>query len=623
VTDQPIGRGTVLAGRFRLEDLVHDTDGARFWRAIDQTLARNVAVHVVKRSDPRSDALLVAARTSATITESHFLRVLDAAQEDGVAYVVHEWGAGMSLDKLLADGPLTPRRAAWVVKEVADAIGFAHSHGIAHGRLIPENVMVTDAGSVKLIGFVVDAVLHGPRQPATPEGRVLSDHESDVHNLAALLYAGLVAKWPGSLPSVVPDAPREHGRTLRPRQVRAGVPRELDAICDRVLDPGSPHGSLETAHEIGAALTDFIGDSTGATAVGHEPTVSIERGRLQHFRPSTAGGAPSEDLEATQAASRPDHGAASRSVSGTQTGARAAVDPEATQAASPVFEDDEVRTPRRPAPPPPPPLPEPEARPLFAPGPPRAAMERRHGDEGDSSSAVRGIHSSQGTGSLPPVWGPDAAPDETDQVWPGRDSSRDWLRLAAAVAVLVLLVIAVVFAFNLGRGSGGDQPTEPSTDGGGSAAPAGPVSIAGVSDLDPPPAGNGEENGELAALAVDGDPSTAWQTMEYYGNPKFGLLKDGVGLVVDLGREQEVSSAQVTVAGSPTSLEVLAAPEGSSQPSAVDNLRRVAAANGVGGKTNLDFKQPVTTQYLVVWLTSLPPDDGAYRGRVAEIVVRR
>jgi hypothetical protein len=96
-----------------------------------------------------------------------------------------------------------------------------------------------------------------------------------------------------------------------------------------------------------------------------------------------------------------------------------------------------------------------------------------------------------------------------------------------------------------------------------------------------------------------------------------------VGLVVDLGRQQEVSSAQVTVQGSPTNLEILAAPDGSGQPTSVDNLRRVASANGVGGKADLDFDRPVRTQYLVVWLTSLPPADGAYRGRVAEIVVRR
>ncbi|MGH3369210.1 MAG: protein kinase family protein, partial [Nocardioidaceae bacterium] len=257
MTDKPIGRGTVLAGRFRLEDLVQDTDGAKFWRAIDQTLARNVAVNVIATSDPRAEALLVAARTSATVTEGHFLRVLDAAEVDDVVYVVHEWGNGASLDKMLADGPLPARRAAWLVKEVADAITVAHAHGIAHGRLVPENVMVTEAGAVKLVGFVVDAVLHGRRQPATADGRTLSDHESDVYNLAGLLYATLVGKWPGTQASVLDEAPRDHGRTLRPRQVRAGVPRTLDAICDQALNATDDDVPLETAHEISAALSDF------------------------------------------------------------------------------------------------------------------------------------------------------------------------------------------------------------------------------------------------------------------------------------------------------------------------------------------------------------------------------
>ena len=117
MTDTPVGTGTVLAGRFVLEDLVNDYEGAKFWRATDRILARNVAVHVVDSEDPRAAALLSAARTSATVSDGHLLRVLDAARADGVTYVVNEWGHGMSLDRLLEEGPLSPRRAAWVAPE--------------------------------------------------------------------------------------------------------------------------------------------------------------------------------------------------------------------------------------------------------------------------------------------------------------------------------------------------------------------------------------------------------------------------------------------------------------------------------------------------------------------------
>ena len=57
----------------------------------------------------------------------------------------------------------------------------------------------------------------------------LDPRETDVVDLAAILYAGLTGRWPGISPSSVPDAPRDQRGPLRPRQVRAGVPRLLDA----------------------------------------------------------------------------------------------------------------------------------------------------------------------------------------------------------------------------------------------------------------------------------------------------------------------------------------------------------------------------------------------------------
>ena len=220
MTQTPFGPGTVLAGRFTLEDLLDENDGARFWRATDRILARSVAVHVLPDSDQRAELLLAAARASALVSDGHLLRVLDAASTDGVVYVVNEWGTGVSLDRIIADGPLSPRRAAWVVKEVAEAIMAAHRNGVAHGRLLPENVMISEAGSVKLVGFVVDAVLRarpGSHPRRVTGGEPLSDIESDVLNLAGLLYAALVGRWPGTEGSAIPAVPHEHERPLCPR----------------------------------------------------------------------------------------------------------------------------------------------------------------------------------------------------------------------------------------------------------------------------------------------------------------------------------------------------------------------------------------------------------------------
>ena len=112
---------------------------------------------------------------------------------------------------------------------MADSIAHAHAAGVAHGRLAPENVLIDKAGEVRIIGFCVEAALHG-----LPPGR----KQVDIVDLAGLLYCSLTTKWAGASGSAVAAAPTHHGRVLRPRRVRAGVPRPLDELCDQVLhDP--------------------------------------------------------------------------------------------------------------------------------------------------------------------------------------------------------------------------------------------------------------------------------------------------------------------------------------------------------------------------------------------------
>ena len=291
MTTGSIGPGTVLAGRYRLDDLLTESAGARFWRARDTILARSVAIHAVLSDDPRAPDLLEAARVSATVTDPHLLRVLDCDESDGITWVVHEWGEGISLDLMLQRGTLPASRAAWLAREVAEAIAAGHAQGVAHGRLNPEAVLVTHAGAVKLIGYVVDAALEVSR-PQDPLYGELDDREADVINLAGILYAALTGRWPGVARSAVPKAPRESRRPLRPRQVRAGVPRTLDAICERVLHKeGSQHTMpIETAHEIAAALADYVGDPAltapiDAAGMHAEPTVSIHRDLLPSSSP--------------------------------------------------------------------------------------------------------------------------------------------------------------------------------------------------------------------------------------------------------------------------------------------------------------------------------------------------
>ena len=160
--------GDVLASRYRLTVLLHDRNGGRFWRAHDLVLARDVALHLIPEEDPRGPLLQEAARRSATVQDPRLLRVLDSNSVDGLHYVVNEWGEGSSLNHLVEEEPLSPLRAAWLVSEVAAMVASGHRAGIAHGRLVPENVLIDRTGSVKVIGFGSTPPSTGCRRAAPP-----------------------------------------------------------------------------------------------------------------------------------------------------------------------------------------------------------------------------------------------------------------------------------------------------------------------------------------------------------------------------------------------------------------------------------------------------------------------
>ncbi|MEW1602976.1 protein kinase family protein [Streptomyces sp. NPDC093808] len=146
-----------------------------------------------------------------------------------------------------------------------------------------------------------------------------------------------------------------------------------------------------------------------------------------------------------------------------------------------------------------------------------------------------------------------------------------------------------------------------------------PIAISELHDFDPF-GSDGSEYPENLPKILDGDPTSYWQT-SYYASSDFGRLKPGVGVVVDLGKSQDIGKVTVTFIGS-TSVELRAAPgDAESRPTSFDSYSKVA--EGSGAAVSLAPKSTVKTRYLLVWLTDLPlqADDGRWRGRIADIKV--
>lgn len=153
------------------------------------------------------------------------------------------------------------------------------------------------------------------------------------------------------------------------------------------------------------------------------------------------------------------------------------------------------------------------------------------------------------------------------------------------------------------------SPTKPASQ---------PIAISGARDFDPFGADGSEKPNDISKV-YDGSASTYWQT-DFYLSADFGRLKSGVGVILDLGKVQQVGKATITFQGE-TSVELLAAPSDvSSEPTSFNDFSKFA--EGSGTTVTLKPDESLKSRYLLVWLTKLPlTENNEYRGRVSDIKV--
>ncbi|MEU2910438.1 protein kinase family protein [Streptomyces massasporeus] len=171
------------------------------------------------------------------------------------------------------------------------------------------------------------------------------------------------------------------------------------------------------------------------------------------------------------------------------------------------------------------------------------------------------------------------------------------------------------------QGGKNEDPGQTQTNDGNDKSPKKPVSkpiaIKGAQDFDP--LGNdGSENPDEIDRLHDNVPGTYWET-SFYRSADFGRLKSGVGVILDLGRVQDVGKVTVSFKGE-TSVELRAAGGAATQPQSLDGYTKVA--QGSGTAVALKPNESLKSRYLLVWLTKLPlTEEGNYRGRVVDIKV--
>lgn len=320
--------GDHLAGRYRLQRPITppgaDVAG---WLAYDETLARPVVLRAVAARDARSGPLLAAAARVGAIDEGGLTRVFDAVSESRpdraqVSYTLREWVEGQPVDEVVGSDPLLPALALSLAIDATAGLVALHAAGLVHGAVHPGNVLVDELGRARLsdaglalavhpvAGSLADPVLVASGLPAVSprvsgpggvhertgrrrdEGRDVRetngrqlDQERDVRDLACVLHALVTARWPVGA-TAQPGGRLAAGlvESASPRQVRAGVPRAVDAVVVRVLEPSRRPGerAIRTAAQLLAALENAA-DEVGREIRAAAPAGPRERGAARRL----------------------------------------------------------------------------------------------------------------------------------------------------------------------------------------------------------------------------------------------------------------------------------------------------------------------------------------------------
>ena len=206
--------GTTLSGRYRLEARIGAGGMSTVYRALDETLQRQVAIKLMNREvatdSDQLERFRREARAVAQLSHPHVVGVIDAGEDDSRPYIVFEYVEGETLkERIRRLGRLPIAEAVAYAIEIARALGAAHARHIVHRDVKPQNVLIDQEGSAKVTDFGIARTLD--EEGLTADGRVLgtTDYvspeqalgqpvtgQSDLYSLGVVLYEMLTGEVP-------------------------------------------------------------------------------------------------------------------------------------------------------------------------------------------------------------------------------------------------------------------------------------------------------------------------------------------------------------------------------------------------------------------------------------------
>jgi serine/threonine protein kinase len=260
------------------------------YEARDPSLNRTIALKVVrlvfavsdKERDNFEKRFLLEARVAARLSHPGIVVVHDIDRDagTGLLYIALEYLEGRTLAQILNDEGLLPwPEALRVVREVAEALHYAHGRGIVHRDIKPANIMVLPGGDVKIMDFGL--AKHEMGHELTAAGQLVGtplfmapeqvsgkpvDGRTDIFSLGSVTYTLLTGRRPfaaDSVPRIM--AKVVHQEPPRPSSIRADLPESLDYLVARAMAKAP-----DERYADGKAMAEDVADALAGRVPRHQ-----------------------------------------------------------------------------------------------------------------------------------------------------------------------------------------------------------------------------------------------------------------------------------------------------------------------------------------------------------------